>query len=50
MDYDLTLAEQAYDLAKRWDAARSTEISKLYFSASDLKDFNSNQKSASIQP
>ena len=43
MDYDLTLAETAYKLAERWDAARTTDISKLDFKESDLKDFNSNQ-------
>ncbi|KAH8101514.1 peptidase family M1-domain-containing protein [Cristinia sonorae] len=44
LEYDLTLAEQAYDLAKRWDASRNVEISQLNFKDSDLKDFNSNQK------
>lgn len=44
MEYDLTLAKQAYDLATRWDASRSIEeISELDFKESDLKDFNSNQ-------
>ena len=43
MDYDLTLAETAYKLAARWDTARETDISKLDFNESDLKDFNSNQ-------
>ena len=43
MDYDLTLAETAYKLAARWDTARETDISRLDFNESDLKDFNSNQ-------
>lgn len=43
MDYDLTLAETAYKLAARWDAARRTDISKLDFTESDLNEFKSNQ-------
>lgn len=44
MQYDGTLATQAYELAARWDASRSTEdTSRLNFKDSDLKDFNSNQ-------
>ncbi|KAF9040606.1 leukotriene-A4 hydrolase [Panaeolus papilionaceus] len=43
MEYDLTLAEAAWDLAARWDAARTSDPSKLRFSASDLDGFNSNQ-------
>lgn len=43
MEYDLSLAEKAYKLAERWDAARNTEVSHLDFKDSDLKDFNSNQ-------
>ncbi|KAF8885226.1 leukotriene-A4 hydrolase [Gymnopilus junonius] len=43
LEYDLTLAEKAYKLAERWDAARQTEVSHLDFKESDLKDFNSNQ-------
>ncbi|KAF9476002.1 zincin [Pholiota conissans] len=44
MEYDLTLAQAAYKLAERWDAARDTaEIPKLDFKKSDLEDFNSNQ-------
>jgi len=43
MSYDLTLAEKAYSLAERWDAARDTEISLLNFKETDLQDFNSNQ-------
>lgn len=45
MEYDLNLAQKAYQLAERWDSARETETSKLDFSESDLKEFNSSQKS-----
>jgi leukotriene-A4 hydrolase len=41
---DLTLAEQAYALADRWDAARATDISRTSFAAADMDGFNSNQK------
>ncbi|KAF8168402.1 hypothetical protein B0H34DRAFT_685291 [Crassisporium funariophilum] len=43
MEYDLTLARQAYELAEKWDASRKTEISKLEFKESDLSNFNTNQ-------
>ncbi|KAF8060869.1 peptidase family M1-domain-containing protein [Lyophyllum atratum] len=44
MEYDVTLAKQAYALAAQWDAARSTsDVSQLMFKESDLADFNSNQ-------
>ena len=44
MEYDLTLAKKAYELADRWDAARTTEdISKLNFTQSDLQDVSSTQ-------
>ncbi|EDR02480.1 uncharacterized protein LACBIDRAFT_253885 [Laccaria bicolor S238N-H82] len=44
MEYDLTLAKKAYELADRWDAARTTEdISKLNFTESDLQDVSSTQ-------
>lgn len=46
MEYDITLAETAYNLAARWDAARSTDVTKLDFKKSDLDEFNSNQKGA----
>ena len=45
MEYDLTLAQKAYQLAERWDSARETETSRLDFSEDDLKEFNSSQKS-----
>lgn len=44
LEYDTSLATQAYALASKWDASRNTTVSKLTFSASDLKQFNSNQK------
>ena len=44
IEYDLTLAKKAYELADRWDAARTTEdISKLNFTESDLQDVSSTQ-------
>ena len=43
MEYDLTLAEKAYKLAERWDAARNKDESQLDFKDTDLKDFSSNQ-------
>ncbi|GLB36698.1 putative leukotriene A4 hydrolase, C-terminal [Lyophyllum shimeji] len=44
MDYDVTLATQAYALAAQWDAARSTsDVSQLKFTGSDIEGFNSNQ-------
>lgn len=46
MEYDLTLAKKAYQLAERWNCARETEASKLDFTESDLKDFSSNQISS----
>lgn len=46
MKYDMSLADKAYALAERWDKARETsDIAQLDFKASDLKDFDSNQKS-----
>jgi len=44
VDFDLTLAKQAYALADRWDAARAIDISKTPFSPTDIDGFNSNQK------
>lgn len=43
VEYDTTLAQKAYDLAKAWNDSRSTPPSDLKFSDSDLKDFSSNQ-------
>ena len=43
MEYDVTLAQKAYQLAEKWDSARDTEIPKLDFTESDLTDFSSNQ-------
>ena len=44
MEYDTTLAKQAYELAARWGAARSSpDLSQ--FKAEDIKDFNTNQMS-----
>ena len=46
MDYDLTLAEQAYSLAARWDASRAKDVKSLDFKPDDLESFDSNQKGA----
>ncbi|KAJ7269987.1 hypothetical protein B0H12DRAFT_1200389 [Mycena haematopus] len=43
MTYDETLAQAAYALADRWDAARSTTASTTAFKKTDLDGFNSNQ-------
>ena len=34
--------------SKKWDEARSTDLSGLDFHESDVKDFSSNQKSKTI--
>ncbi|KAI5118515.1 hypothetical protein M0805_007684 [Coniferiporia weirii] len=44
MEYDLTLAQQAYELAARWDSSRDKAVISLDFKASDLDGFDSNQK------
>ncbi|KAE9398633.1 zincin [Gymnopus androsaceus JB14] len=44
MEYDSTLAESSYELAKRWDSARAVEISRLEFTENDLDKFSSTQK------
>lgn len=41
MKYDTTLADRAYDLAKRWDQARKE--GRMDFSSKDLEGFSSNQ-------
>ncbi|KZT68834.1 hypothetical protein DAEQUDRAFT_745556 [Daedalea quercina L-15889] len=44
MQYDTSLAEQAYALAAKWDSSRNTsDVSKLPFTESDLEGFGSNQ-------
>ena len=50
MKYDLTLAEQAYSLAERWDASRDKPIDSLDFKSTDLDNFDSNQKGQSQPP
>ena len=51
IEYDISLAEPAYRLASRWDAARDTpDASQLDFDASDVASFNSNQKSKPLHP
>lgn len=48
MEYDLSLAEASYALAKRWDSSRDTAVSQLDFDSKDLKNFDSNQISKSL--
>ncbi|TEB26297.1 leukotriene-A4 hydrolase [Coprinellus micaceus] len=44
MEYDLTLAKEAYDLASRWDVARNvSDTSRLSFKESDIEKFDTNQ-------
>ncbi|KAL5534735.1 hypothetical protein ACEPAG_1199 [Sanghuangporus baumii] len=49
MEYDLTLAQQAYELAGRWNASRDQVISALEFQASGLVGFDANQKVAFLE-
>ncbi|EJD04499.1 leukotriene-A4 hydrolase [Fomitiporia mediterranea MF3/22] len=44
MEYDTTLAQQAYELAARWDSSRDKDVSTLDFKSSDLENFDTNQK------
>jgi len=43
VEYDMTLAFESYALAQRWNKSRSTDVSKLDFGASDLKNMDANQ-------
>jgi leukotriene-A4 hydrolase len=44
MEYDMTLAEEAYALAERWDKSRDIlDLSKLDFDETDLKIITPNQ-------
>jgi len=43
LQYDTTLAKQAFELAAAWEASRDTPIKDLTFKDSDLKEFNTNQ-------
>jgi hypothetical protein len=45
MQYDTSLATEAYELADRWDASRDTPVAELPFAAGDVAKLNSNQKS-----
>ncbi|KAH8111425.1 peptidase family M1-domain-containing protein [Phellopilus nigrolimitatus] len=49
IEYDLTLAKQAYALAKRWDASRGKDIKSLDFQSNDLESFDSNQKAVFLE-
>ncbi|KAF8508488.1 hypothetical protein JB92DRAFT_2732664 [Gautieria morchelliformis] len=44
MEYDTSLATQAYDLASKWEASRDSPVSALPFKAEDLDQFSANQK------
>ena len=45
LQFDDSLAKEAYDLAARWDHTRSVAVAELNFQATDLDNFDSNQKS-----
>ncbi len=45
MKYDTSLADKAYELAEKWDAARDSEVADLRFTAHDVDSFSSLQKS-----
>lgn len=47
MEYDMTLAKQAYELSRRWHISRSKLIAALDFKKDDLDHFDSNQKGTS---
>lgn len=46
---DLTLTEQAYALAEKWDLARAIEIPETSFSAEDMDGFTSGQKAVFLE-
>ncbi|KLO11271.1 hypothetical protein SCHPADRAFT_855590, partial [Schizopora paradoxa] len=43
MEYDTTLAREAYALADKWDASRNFNITSLEFKKTDLDGFDTNQ-------
>ncbi|CAG7847845.1 Leukotriene A-4 hydrolase homolog Short=LTA-4 hydrolase; AltName: Full=Leukotriene A(4) hydrolase [Serendipita indica DSM 11827] len=43
MEYDTTLAAQAYELAAKWDKSRTTDAKDLPFNATDIQGWNTNQ-------
>lgn len=43
MEYDTTLAEQAYVLADKWDSSRDLTPSELDFKQTDLENYSANQ-------
>ncbi|GJE92045.1 M1 family metallopeptidase [Phanerochaete sordida] len=49
MEYDTSLAQQAYDLAAKWDQSRSSSKPAHNFKESDVESFNSNQKVVFLQ-
>ena len=46
IEYNTTLAQDAYTSAKAWDEGRNSDVEKLHFKSTDLDTFNSNQKGA----
>ncbi|OCH94213.1 metalloprotease [Obba rivulosa] len=44
VEYDMTLAKQAYALAEKWDASRSSDVSQLDFKGSDVDGLTTNQQ------
>ncbi|KZT09024.1 metalloprotease [Laetiporus sulphureus 93-53] len=49
MQYDTTLAEAAYALAKKWSDSRNTADVSHLFKPSDLENFDSNQKAVFLE-
>lgn len=45
MEYDDSLADAVYKLARRWDQARDKKLEELGFTYDDIKDFDANQMS-----
>ncbi|KAF8899673.1 peptidase family M1-domain-containing protein [Mucidula mucida] len=49
MKYDTSLADKAYELAEKWDAARDSEVADLRFTAHDVDSFSSLQKNVFLE-
>ncbi|KAH7884099.1 hypothetical protein F5I97DRAFT_1930308 [Phlebopus sp. FC_14] len=49
IEYDMTLAHQAYALAQRWDKSRTTDVSELTFKKTDLDGMDANQISVFLE-
>lgn len=50
IQYDTTLAHDAYQLAERWNASRETSDPSTLFNPKDIHSFTTNQKSAFLRP